>query len=248
MSKRFVINTTDININDSNIEVTGKSVNHINVLRHKVNDEVEINEYLVRILSISKDNLVGKILKKTDKRGEPNIHITLYQGYLKSDKMEIVVQKSVELGAKYIVPIMTKNTVVKLDDKDKIKKVERLNKIAIEAVQQCGRTDIVEVQSVQNLRDILDNLKQNDINFIAYEKSTNSLKECINRIKEEYILNKKDISKIGVVIGPEGGFDKQEIDYLNTNLNNFYEISLGERILRSETASANVLSILVYEF
>lgn len=248
MAKRFVIDNNEITINGNSIEINGKSVNHINVLRHKVNDEIEINDYLIKLLSISKDNLVGEILGRVDKRGEPNVQITLYQGYLKSDKMDTVVQKAVELGAKYIVPIMTKNTVVKLEDKDKVKKVDRLNKICIEAVQQCGRTDDVYVQSVENIKDILEHLKQNDVNILAYENSNNGLRDCINSVKIAYEKSNKNISNIGVIIGPEGGFDRQEIEHLTNNINNVYEVSLGERILRSETASSYILSIIGYEF
>ncbi len=248
MSKRFVINKNDIYIQDNKIDINGKSVNHINVLRHKINDEIEINEYIIKIVSISKDNLIGEIIQKVSKRGEPNVQITLYQGYLKSDKMDIVVQKAVELGVKNIVPVITKNTVVKLDEKDKIKKIERLNKIAIESIQQCGRTDDVTVKNVENIQSILDSLIQNNVNIIAYERSTNSLKECIENFKIKLKKEDKKSVRIGVIIGPEGGFDKQEIDYLTSNLSNIYEVSLGERILRSETASSYMLSVLGYEF
>lgn len=248
MSKRFIVGLDEITIENDHINITGKSLKHINILRYKKNDKIEINKYIVEILKISKEVLYGKILEKVNKRGEPTININLYQGYLKFDKMETVVEKAVELGVKKIIPILTKNTVVKLDDNDKIKKVQRLNKIVIESIEQCGRTDAVIVENVKKIKDILKDLKQNDINILAYEKSKKSLKDLINKQKKEFNQINKRICNIAVIIGPEGGFDEEEIQYLMSNLDNIYDVSLGERILRSETASANILSILGYDF
>ncbi|MBR6642018.1 MAG: RNA methyltransferase [Clostridia bacterium] len=135
-----------------------------------------------------------------------------------------------------MLPVISKNCVVKLDEKDKLKKVDRLNKIAKEAVEQCGRTDEVEVLDVENLLKV--DYSRFDAILICHEASTNSLKEAINNIK--------DFNSIAVIVGPEGGLDEKEVEELLRN-KNAYVVSLGERVLRAETASFSILSILWYE-
>lgn len=248
MARRFFVDEENIKLDGENINVIGNEVHHINVLRHKVGDIIKINEYDVEITDISQNEINGKILGK-DKSEQLNKHkLTLYQSYIKSDKMEYVVQKAVELGVNNIVPFLSKNCVVKLDEKDKLKKSQRLNKISLEASKQCGRPDIVKVEDVLNISsiDFIDSLNKNDYNILAYEKSNNSLKQAMNSILKGSKSTGKMIS-IGVIIGPEGGFDKSDIDILN-KANNMIEVSLGTNILRAETASLNLLSIINYEF
>ena len=244
MARRFFVNDNEIKINGENISVLGQEVHHINVLRHKVGDTLVINKYIVLIEELSQDKLLGKIVGKEEEQNTNNIQIKLYQAYLKSDKMEFVVQKAVELGANNIVPFLSKNCVVKLDEKDKLKKVDRLNKISLEASKQCGRSDIVSIDNVFNISDskFIEELKSNTYNIFAYESSTQSLKETLKNIQKQ---DKENIS-VGIIIGPEGGFDKTDIDILN-KLDNLYEVSLGKNILRAETASINLLSIINYE-
>lgn len=237
MSKRFIVEEKNIQKDEDILTVKGEEVHHINVLRYKVGDNVYINEYELNIQVISKDTLKGKIVGKLLERGVPKVDITLIQSYLKSDKMDYVVQKSVELGVKEIIPVISKNTVVKLEAKDKIKKLERLSKIAKEAIEQCGRTDSVKVKEVTNMSDI--NLSEYDIVFVCHETSSKSFKEIIS--------NNKEKKKIAIVIGPEGGLDNKEVAKMVEN-NNAVDISLGERILRAETASLATLSIINYEF
>jgi len=247
MAKRFFVDKKDIEINGENISVYGEEVHHINVLRHKIGDIIKVNEYLIQITTINQTLITGKIKEIEEINTNSNVSITLYQSYIKSDKMEFVVQKSVELGVNKIVPFLSKNCVVKLDSKDKIKKVERLNKISVEASKQCNRSDIVLVDDVLDIKEkdlFLSNLNQNDINILAYEKSINSLKDVLEKIKKKRKNNK---ISIGVIIGPEGGFDISDIQVLE-KVNNIYDVSLGKRILRAETASLNILSILNYIF
>ena len=246
MAKRFFVDNNDILINGKDISVMGKEAHHINVLRHKIGDIITVNEYVMIVTNISKEKISGNIIEIEEKQEQENTHITLYQAYIKSDKMEYVVQKAVELGVGSIVPFLSKNCVVKLDTKDKIKKVERLNKISVEASKQCNRYDIALVEDVIDIKDnrFMQELNQNDINIFAYEKSENKLKDILENIKEKQI-NKQ--MHIGIIIGPEGGFDKTDIDVIN-KAKNMYEISLGDRILRAETASLNLLSILNYVF
>lgn len=240
MSKRFVVEENNIKIKEDNISIFGAEAHHINVLRHRVKDIIYINEYEIEITNMDKEIVEGKIIGKMKEKGIPSKNITLIQAYLKSDKMEYVVQKAVELGVTNIQPVLSRNCVVKLDEKDKVKKCERLNKIAKEAVEQCGRTDMVTVDNIKKLSVIDFNIF--DAVLICHETSTNSLNETIRKIKE-----KEGLKNIAVIIGPEGGLDEEEVKNILAN-SNTYEISLGERILRAETASFAILSILWYEF
>lgn len=236
MAKRFIVSENSIEKQDNIITVKGEEVHHINVLRYKVGDRAYINDYQIEITKLSKDILVGKIIGKLPKKGIPNINITLIQSYLKSDKMDYVVQKAVELGVKNIIPVITKNTVVKLDEKDKLRKVERLSKIAKEAVEQCGRTDNINIDNVQTLSSI--DISRFEKVLICHETSNVTLRSVIDNIRGN--------KNIAVIIGPEGGLDEQEVKKLLENTN-VLDISLGERILRAETASLCILSILGYE-
>ncbi len=236
MSKRFIVEDSNVMVEDKYITVRGEEVHHINVLRYKIGDTVYINQYEVNITSLEKDILKGDITGKLPSKGEPRVNITLIQSYLKSDKMDYVVQKAVELGVKEIIPAITKNTIVKMDEKDKVKKVERLCKIAKEALEQCGRTDTVNIQPVQNIANL--DLSHYDKILVCHETSTVSLKEKINSIKGS--------KNIAVLVGPEGGLDDSEVNKILENAN-ATDISLGERILRAETASLAILSILGYE-
>ena len=236
MSKRFVVDEENIFIEDNQLLVRGDEVHHINVLRYKIGDNVYINEYELEITKITKDMLEGKIIGKLPQKGIPHVNITLIQSYLKSDKMDYVVQKAVELGVKNILPVVTKNTIVKFDEKDKVKKVERLCKIAKEAVEQCGRADLVNVENIQNI-DKIDFSKYDKI-LVCHETSTMNLKETLDVIRGKI--------SIAVIVGPEGGLDNLEVNKILQN-KNATDISLGERVLRAETASLAVLSILSYE-
>ena len=236
MSKRFITNKNNINIEEQNITLKGDELHHINVLRHKIGDIIYINEYQVEITKLRKDILEGKIVGELPQNGIPRVNITLIQSYLKSDKMEYVVQKAVELGAKNIIPVISKNTVVKMEEKDKQKKVERLSKIAKEAVEQCGRTDIVNVENVQHLSQL--DLNVYDKILICHETSKVDLKTTLSNLKA--------INNIAILIGPEGGFENSEVAKVLEN-NNAIDVSLGERVLRAETASLAILSILNYE-
>ena len=154
MARRFV--TDNYTINGNTIEIYGEEAKHIEVLRHRVNDVIEVNNRNCKILSIEKNKVTCEIFGDEIKRGIPNVDITLYQALLKSDKMEYVIQKSVELGISKIVPFESKNIVVKLKDNEKNKKIDRYNKIAREATKQCGRTDEVDVSNVMTFKEMLE--------------------------------------------------------------------------------------------
>lgn len=234
MSKRFVVDKSNINITEDVIEIIGDEVHHINVLRYFVGDILNINEYEVKITKLEDNKLVGKIVGEAKTLGVPKCNITLIASYLKSDKTEYVVQKAVELGVKQIIPVITKNTVVKFDEKSKLKKKERLEKIKKEAIEQCGRTDDVKLCDIQELSNVDFNIY--DKVLICHEKGTQNLKDELEKIKST-----QDIKNIAVIVGPEGGLDESEIPAGT-------RVCFGQRILRAETASIYILSILGYEF
>lgn len=236
MARRFV--TDDCKIIDNIIEIYGEEAKHIEVLRHKVNDIIEVNNRNCKIIGIEKNKVVCEMFGEEIERGIPGVDITLYQALLKSDKMEYVIQKSVELGISKIVPFESKNIVVKLKDNEKNKKIDRWNKISKEATKQCGRTDTVEVTNIMTFNEIMSSLEEYTSVILAYENEEQPLKEVLKQI---------DNKKIAIIIGAEGGFDKKEVEKVLQN-KKAVSVSLGSRILRAETASLNLISILGYEF
>lgn len=233
-------------IQDNKITIIGTDVNHIvNVLRLKVNDKIKVcneentDNYIAQIIEINKENVICNILEKINLNTEANIHINIFQGLPKIDKMELIIQKCTELGVKEITPVEMKRCVVKLDEKSADKKVTRWRKIAEVAAKQSGRDSICKINNVINIKNICNMCKDYDIVLVPYENEENiTLKEVLNNIP-------KGTSKIGIVIGPEGGFEKQEIEYLIKN--NCKIVTLGKRILRTETVSIAVSSVILYE-
>ena len=208
-------------------------------MRHKIGDSILINEYIVRIIDLKEDILSG-IVEGIEQEESENNKIKLYHAYLKSDKMEFVVQKSIELGINDIIPFLSKNCVVKLNEKDKLKKIDRLNKISLEASKQCGRSDIVQIDGILNISDskFREELVSNTFNILAYENSSMSLKETLRDIQKQNV-------SVGVIIGPEGGFDKSEAEFAASM--GAKAVSLGKRILRTETAGFAALAMIMYE-
>ncbi len=241
MARRFIVDEENITkIGEDKIQIVGKEVKHIQVLRHNVGDIIVLNEYDCKIIGMKSHSIDLEILQNTKPIGIPNIEITLYIGMLKNDKMDFVVQKAVELGVKNIVPFFSKNVVVKLDEKSRIKRMDKLQTIANEACKQCGRTDTVKISSFENFKNIIKEQNKFDASIIAYENEKNYLRDTMSNIKRE------NISSISVIIGAEGGFDKDEVEKLLEN-NKTVCVSLGSRILRAETAVLNILSIIMYE-
>ena len=239
MPKFFV--TAD-NIENNKITITGKDVNHIkNVLRKKVADKIivcENKDYLCEIISLNNDIIECRIIEELDTNSESNIKVTIYQGIPKSDKMELIIQKSVELGAFAIIPTEMKRCVVKLKDKEK--KIQRWQKISEVASKQCNRNIIPQINNVITLDKIDKNM--HDVILVAYEnEKKNTLK---NELKEIKKANYKNVN-IAIVIGPEGGIDKTEIEVLKQKQAKI--VTLGDRILRTETVALNMLSIIMYE-
>lgn len=244
MPKFFVKNNQ---IENDKITIIGTDVNHIaNVLRLKINDQIKIcNEetaqnYIAKITEINKEDVECKIVEKIASNTEATVHITIFQGLPKADKMELIIQKCTELGVKEITPVQMKRCVTKLDEKSSSKKIERWQKIAEVAAKQSGRDAICKINNVINIKNICNICQKYDIVLVPYENEENiSLKDVIKDLPQ-------NIKKIGIVIGPEGGFEEQEIEILRQS--NCKIVTLGERILRTETVAIAVSSVILYEF
>lgn len=243
---RFFVKTEQIN--QPYIYIKNEDVNHIkNVLRKKVEDKIEVcnqetgDTYLCEIEQLDDNEILTKIIEKLNKT-ETNIKIDIYQGLPKAEKMELIIQKSVELGVNSIIPISLKRCVVKLEGKDQNKKIERWQKIAESAAKQCGRNIIPKIGNIIKIKQFEELSKNYDSLIVAYENEKEyTLKQEIQKIKQS---NKKEL-KIAVVIGPEGGLAEEEIETLKNYGANI--VTLGKRILRTETVALNILSILMYE-
>ena len=249
MSK-FFVKTEQINNND--IVIIGDDVNHIiNVLRMKKTDKVQIcnqdtgDNYNAEIVNYSKNEVECKIISKINETTESNVHITLFQGIPKFEKMELIIQKNTEVGIKSIVPVIMERTVVKLDEKIASKKLERWQKIAESAAKQSGRNTIPQVKNIHTIKDLINIKDEYDAIIVCYEnEKTNSLKKELKSIKE--MLKAKLEIKIAVVIGPEGGLEEKDVEELQQNGAKI--VTLGNIILRTETVALNILSVIMYEF
>ncbi|MCR2044959.1 16S rRNA (uracil(1498)-N(3))-methyltransferase [Anaerosalibacter massiliensis] len=231
------------NISKEYITIEGENIKHIkNVIRLKEGDKIEISSegilYICNIYRIENKKVIAKILHREFGNHEPPISIILYQGLPKSSKMDFIVQKATEIGVKEIYPIITNRTVVKIDNNKKEKnKVDRWNKISEEAAKQSKRDIIPKVNSVLSFKEMINILKDEENILVPYENQEGiGIKDIIKKISNK---------KIHVIIGPEGGFEEEEIEELKDIGSN--TVSLGPRILRTETAGIVALSILLYE-
>lgn len=235
-------------IRGTTIEILGEDVKHIkNVIRKQIGDNLEIcdqdtrKSYMCKIEKIENENILANIIEELQNY-EDKVKVDIYQGLPKADKMELIIQKSVELGVTEIIPIEMKRCVVKLQEKDKIKKVQRWQKISEVASKQCGRNIIPKIGQVMSLKNICNLIDNYDIVLVAYEnEKEKSIKQILKEIKNNY---SKEI-KIAVLIGPEGGIAPEEIEALTES--GAMTMSLGKRILRTETVALNVASIIMYE-
>ena len=244
---KFFVKTENLKENKE-IWITGDNVNHIkNVLRKKVDDKLNICNsntsinYECVIKRIEENKIVCEILKELPSKSEANLNITIFQGLPKADKMELIIQKCTELGVKKIIPVITKRTVIKFKEKDKQNKLSRWQKIAEVAAKQSGRDIIPTIGNIIDISNI--DFKEYDKILVLYEnENKTSIKEEIEELK---YINKPNLN-IGIVIGPEGGFDQTEIDKIKIN-ENVAIVTLGKRILRTETVALVVSGILMYE-
>lgn len=249
MPKFFV---EDNQVNNNEITIIGNDVKHIQtVLRKDIGDILQIcnkdnsTNYLCEISKINKNDIICNIKEKLENKSESNVYINIFQGLPKSDKMEYIIQKSVELGVTEITPLNMKRCVVKISKNDEDKKISRWQKISEVAAKQCGRSIIPKINKISNIENICNLCKDYDIVLVAYEEEKNNKLKAILKQLQNKCKNKNQI-KIAVVIGPEGGIDKQEIEILK-KINNAEVVTLGNRILRTETVALAVSSIIMYE-
>ncbi len=236
-------------VNESTVMITGEDYNHIaNVLRMKVGEEILVSvgsdrEYLCGIAAFEEDSVTASILDVYGSNRELPAAITLYQALPKGDKMETIIQKAVELGAGKIVPVITDRVIVKLDDKKRDKKVARWNAISEAAVKQSKRNVVPEVLSPLKFKDAIAEAEAMDYAIIPYENADGiaGSRALIDSICTGCSEPGKEIA---VFIGPEGGFSESEIELATGH--GVKPVTLGHRILRTETAGMTVLSILMF--
>lgn len=236
-------------IKNNIIEIKGKDVNHIkNVLRKNIGDIIEIcnkdtqENFLAKIIKIDDIQIDCSIIEEIDKKVESNLYINIFQGLPKADKMELIIQKSVELGVSEITPVEMKRCVVKIAPKDEDKKIQRWQKISEVAAKQCGRDIIPLINRITNINGICSLCKDYDVVLLAYEKENkNTLKNELQKLKK---LQKEKI-KIAIIIGPEGGMQQEDVIKLKES--GAKVITLGKRILRTETVALNMISVITYE-
>lgn len=241
MSRFFV---KDTNIHSEYIDITGEDVSHIKkVLRLRLGDNITVcdskgQDYNARIEKIEDDFIRTFIINTKKCETEPPVEVTIFQGIPKSDKMDLIIQKCVELGIHKIVPVLTEHTVVRLEtNRDIDNKVTRWQRISMEAAKQSNRGIIPEVGFPVTFDKALEKTCEFDLSIIPYEKE--------NSIKLRNCLTGRSIDKISFYIGPEGGFSEKEIE--KARAKGIKPVTLGPRILRTETAGIAVLAIILFQ-
>ncbi|ASG67545.1 ribosomal RNA small subunit methyltransferase E [Francisella halioticida] len=224
--------------NTKKLSISGEYYNYFkNVLRLKKNDIVELFnnldgiQYKTKILNINNKNIDLEVVSSKEIKNENPYNINLYQSLIKNENFELVIQKATELGVNNIYPIITEHTNHKFDKKGFDKKIERWNKIAISATEQCGRVFIPKIYALEVLQDISINMKALNFALCPYSETIKNLESQI-----------KSSCELNIFIGPEGGFSENEINYFKEN--DFSMINLGKRILKAETAPINIMSII----
>lgn len=242
---QFFVKPAQIHEGDKSVIITGSDVNHIrNVLRMKPGEEISVSngqdgrEYRCGILSLEEDCIRCELRFIKEDGVELPSKVYLFQGLPKADKMEFIIQKAVELGVYQVIPVATKRCVVKLDDKKAKSKIARWQGIAEAAAKQSKRGIIPQVSEVMNFRDAVRYAADMDVKLIPYElaEGMDKTRNLIERVKPN--------QSVAVFIGPEGGFEEEEIRLaLESGIE---PVTLGKRILRTETAGLTVLSWIMY--
>lgn len=232
-------------ISGDKIRIEGGDVNHMkNVLRMKLHEKAEISDgesrtYLCEVEAYEEDVAILHILEEMEVDTEPASKLYLFQGLPKSDKMELIVQKAVELGVYQVIPVAMKRSVVRLDDKKAAKKADRWNSIAESAAKQAGRSRIPEVTMPLSYKEALKMAEELDVTLLPYELAGGM------EVTREVIRQIKNGQSVGIFIGPEGGFEPEEVDAAVSM--GAKVITLGRRILRTETAGFATLAVLMFE-
>lgn len=231
------------NITRDKAVITGSDVKHIKkVLRMKEGDEITLldglgNQYDAEICSLEKDAVICTQLKKTKAVGEPPVHLTIVQCLPKADKMELVIQKGTELGVSSFIPLQCQRSVVRLDNKKAASRQQRWQKIALEAAKQCRRPLVPLVEKPMCWQEVFNNFPENALVLMPWEGESSASLEGV-------LSSSTGWEKIYIIIGPEGGFEKEEVELAKQY--GAKSISLGPRILRTETAGLALASIIMY--
>ena len=240
---KFFIKKEDIK--ENKVIISGQDATHIaKVLRTEVGETLTLcdgcgTDFFAEVTAVSKEEVALKIKETLPCTAEPKISVTLFQGIPKQGKMDYIIEKCTELGISRIVPVSAKRSVVKIEDKkSEAKKLERWRKIAAESVKQCGRGTIPEVTDVLTFSQAIEFSKSLDLTIAAYE--------CERDTSIKSALADKTPKSVGVFIGPEGGLDDKEVELLKDA--NIKTVTLGTRILRTETAGHTVLTAIMYEY
>lgn len=233
-----------LRIENGMLRVEGDEVRHIRrVLRLKAGDEIVVfngseKEYEGKIVEEGPSSVVIMIQNILSSKRESPLEIILAQSLLKGEKMDYLIQKATELGVKEIIPFFSSRSVPLLEKSRRLRRHHRWERIAIEASKQCGRGVIPKIAPLQDYSEMLQNISPDFLRLILWEKEGARLKEALEGLKEKV--------KILFIVGPEGGLSQEEV--VHAKEKGFIPITLGKRILRSETASLCLLSILQYEW
>lgn len=226
------------------LRISGSDFNHIaNVLRLRTGEEIiisngqGIDNYCI-IVDINDTEVLCKVLYETASEQELSRKIYLFQGLPKHDKMELIIQKSIELGVYEIIPVQMSRSITKLDDKNRAKKIERWQKIAEAAAKQSHRSIVPKVHDCLSMKDAISYASELGLILVPYEKA------ALETEGHPFTSLLNSHKLIGIFIGPEGGFEESEVNALKAI--GAHEVSLGRRILRTETASLVILSIIMY--
>lgn len=239
---KFFISDCNYDLNDT-VEITGDDAHHISkTLRMKVGDTLTVTgsdstDYHCVITAFTQGAVELRVEEKSVSDVEDGVKVSLFQALVKGDKMDTVIQKAVELGVWDIYPVAAERSVVKLDREGAKKKVERWNKIALEASKQCGRGIVPRVHEVIDFKECIDKLALLDKSFFCYELSDG------RTVKD--VISGKDFDTVGFYIGPEGGVSHGEVSYALEK--GIEAVTLGKLILRTETAGPAVMAMILYE-
>lgn len=240
---RFFVEPSQVG--EKEITICGSDVNHIkNVLRMKPEEEILISsgenqEYTCYIQEFKEDEIIARIMYVQEAGYELSSKLYLFQGLPKSDKMELIIQKAVELGVHQVIPVASRRAVVKLDKKKEEKKLARWQAISESAAKQSKRMYVPEITRVMSFKEAVSYAKALDVVLLPYElaKGMAQTKEIIGTIKKG--------QSVGIFIGPEGGFEESEVE-MAVQEADAQVITLGKRILRTETAGLTALSVLMF--
>ena len=246
--RKFFVENENINLNENKIMIVGQDVNHIkNVLRLNISEKIllcdksNFKNYVSEIENINNESIECSILEEVEGDAEGNVELHIFQGLPKADKMELIIQKGTELGISEYIPVKLSRCIVKLDGKDEAKKIDRWQKISEVAAKQSGRDRVPKVDRLNSLNEVKTRVKDYDLFLVAFEEEKeNTLKRELVEIK-----TKMNSYKIACLVGPEGGLTVGEVKELEDA--GAKVITLGNRILRTETVAMYIASTVMYE-